>query len=437
VWVAAQAPAEVLIMIIQQDHQSSFVARLNDRSTRVDALRELLGMDVILLPVQHGKKAPMAKGWQLTNIQAMADAKHLKQLERSNIGVLNGSPSCGLCSIDLDDGVSFELFFRDNPQLEGTLVTTGARGANVWVRIKGEFPRTFRLKNHAGESCGEWRSDGGQTVIFGRHPTGCDYRFLTLALPIEISFDEIILPAGTKIPHDRSPCYVEDVEDTVERSSTSTTSLHNKEPQSPVELRCQQGKFNSELAAIHEDLPPLFDKLVLAAYRNIKAGERNQALVELVTRLFEQIDVELVVRFAMGLYVYYGYRFKDDGGRHEYEVRRHLESLQASYTDRLSSDELDYYQSLAPHKQSAFRIFRSLALDVEKTPEGQFFMSCHQLAIRLGLSADMQGKRALDEFTDHGVISLLVKGTRRTAGKQGTASSWEWKAAKSAGRSAF
>jgi ATP-dependent Clp protease ATP-binding subunit ClpA len=37
-----------------------------------------------------------------------------------------------------------------------------------------------------------WRADGNQTVIFGRHPTGCDYRN-NGKRPLEIEFDEKIV----------------------------------------------------------------------------------------------------------------------------------------------------------------------------------------------------------------------------------------------------
>ncbi|MEY4438452.1 MAG: hypothetical protein RL249_864, partial [Actinomycetota bacterium] len=41
---------------------------------------------------------------------------------------------------------------------------------------------------------GEWRATGGQTVIFGTHPSGCRYRRLVKAVPVQITFAEINWP---------------------------------------------------------------------------------------------------------------------------------------------------------------------------------------------------------------------------------------------------
>ena len=69
----------------------------------VNRLRLLLGEDVVLLPIKRGKKGPTNKGWQKTTIKAMADPGYLNRLRIGNIGVLLGTPSSGLCSIDIDD----------------------------------------------------------------------------------------------------------------------------------------------------------------------------------------------------------------------------------------------------------------------------------------------------------------------------------------------
>ena len=71
-------------------------------STRITELLELLGDDVVLIPVLPDTKKPAVKNWQRLDTTSMMDAKHLRSLERGNIGVLLGRASGNLVSIDLD-----------------------------------------------------------------------------------------------------------------------------------------------------------------------------------------------------------------------------------------------------------------------------------------------------------------------------------------------
>jgi hypothetical protein len=158
-------------------------SRFSHQTTVVSAIRELIGHDAVLLPIPRGQKAPKIVGWQQRTIKDMGKEDYLSRLAKGNIGVLLGSPSSGLCSIDIDDDCSLPEFLDLNPVLKNTLQTRGARGANLWVKIKGDFPKLSPLVfndrcSDDGDALkwGEWRADGGQTVIHGKHPSGCDYR---------------------------------------------------------------------------------------------------------------------------------------------------------------------------------------------------------------------------------------------------------------------
>ena len=183
-------------------------------------ITELLGADTVLLPIPHKKKCPCFKGWQqLTPDQTQADGfkitysrkdisgnttsqdiPYKQALQQGNIGVLLGKPSNGVCSIDIDDDRGVEPFIRLNPNLQATLRSKGRRGCNLWVRIRGEVPKTHKLKTGGGQDFGEWRADGGQTVISGVHPSGCDYQILNQSKPITIRFNEIKWPADLVLP---------------------------------------------------------------------------------------------------------------------------------------------------------------------------------------------------------------------------------------------
>jgi hypothetical protein len=170
----------------------------NQHFQSVDAILTLLGRNVVLLPVRHGTKKPIQKNWQKTKLALMSDAQYLQQLERSNVGVLLGEPSAGLCTIDIDDDSLLEPFFESNPRLRATLCTRGKRGCNVWVRIIGNYPRTKKLTTDQKRALGEFRSTGSQTVISGTHPDGCEYSIVHRAPPLEIQYTEIRWPESIR-----------------------------------------------------------------------------------------------------------------------------------------------------------------------------------------------------------------------------------------------
>ena len=162
---------------------------------RVMKLMEFLGQDCVLLPIPNGEKRPMDAGWQKTTALAARKPEYIRRLEAGNIGVLLGRAGGGLCSIDIDSDESAEEFVKLNPRLEKTLQTRGARGRNFWVRIDGDFPSLAKMTDW-----GEWRSDGGQTVIYGKHPSGGNYTWVVPEKPITIKFDDIVWPSHLELP---------------------------------------------------------------------------------------------------------------------------------------------------------------------------------------------------------------------------------------------
>lgn len=223
----------------------------------------LIGGRPILLPIPKGEKGPAFAKWQqvtwdqtqgsakLTEMRdATAEEKrenpkrtrialpprpyHELLRERAdtggNIGVLLGEPSqledtggvFHLCSIDIDDTAAVDKFIAENPKLAFTLQTAGARGRNLWLWIEGPYPKLAKglcwlaLEDHESKvqkgkwikkgepdpdhPFGEWRATGGQTVFFGKHPSGCDYRWLVKNQPVRVKFAEINWPSGVHLP---------------------------------------------------------------------------------------------------------------------------------------------------------------------------------------------------------------------------------------------
>lgn len=188
---------------------------------RVEHLRWLLGNDVLLLAWPRGTKGTKKKWGHLT-VAEMADPQHLAALEAGNIGVALGKVSGALCSIDLDTDETLAAFLKVNPSLADSLRTRGARGGNVWVRCKGSYPGTFKIKTDDGEEVGEWRADGVQTIISGTHPTGCDYAFTVAAPPARMEFECIVWPKGLRPPKARPDEAAEMADLPIVHSNTAT-----------------------------------------------------------------------------------------------------------------------------------------------------------------------------------------------------------------------
>jgi len=173
----------------------------SDSTNAVRRVRELVGDKAVLLPVEKGQKRPAISDWQKVTIDRMSDPVYLAQLETGNIGVLLGSASDDLCAIDVDDDAAVEPFLALNPLLRTTLRSRGARGAQFWIKVTDAYPKLTKLKIKAGADWGEWRADGGQSVIHGTHPdTQKPYTIEHEAKPIEIAFTDIQWPADLKLP---------------------------------------------------------------------------------------------------------------------------------------------------------------------------------------------------------------------------------------------
>ena len=167
---------------------------------QVTKIRALLGNDVVLLPINKGEKIPSLPKWQNVTMENMNEAEYLGLLKRRNIGVLLGKASGGLCAIDIDDDALVEPFLALNPGLRDTLRSKGARGQQIWLRITGDYPKLAKITAENDQPWGEWRADGGQSVIHGRHPSGVDYQIVNEAAPVEIAFDAITWPVGLILP---------------------------------------------------------------------------------------------------------------------------------------------------------------------------------------------------------------------------------------------
>ena len=181
-------------------------------SDLISELRKLVGDDAVLLPIPRGRKGPKANGWQQFTTERMKQPEYRAELNHGgNIGVLLGN---GLITIDLDHDKAVEPFLNLNPKLRETLTTRRARGCNLWVRIKGDYPKSCKLKTKLGEDFGEWRADGNQTVIHGEaidkkkgETNPIAYKIENRTPPIELVFDAIHWPDELVLPWRAEPIF--------------------------------------------------------------------------------------------------------------------------------------------------------------------------------------------------------------------------------------
>lgn len=191
----------------------------------IQKLYNLLGSDAVLIEVRKGEKAPVAAGWQKLRLADTQGDDYQAALARGNVGVVLGDASKGLCAIDIDDDQDMEPFFQLNPGLRDTLISRGARGVQVWVRClpdrkfaqldMPDYPEVKALKFRPGirdkvsatdpddripGAYGEWRGNGGQSVIYGQHPSGADYTLVNETKVKEIRFRDIRWPAELDLP---------------------------------------------------------------------------------------------------------------------------------------------------------------------------------------------------------------------------------------------
>ncbi len=163
--------------------------------SRVAVLERLTGPDTYWVPQRPGTKvAACTYVWR--PLEDTRSAAYRALLEECNLAVYLGAASAGLCAIDFDDEADVAAWDAVNPKLAGTLRSMGARGCQVWVRIRGKIPESISPGHF------EWRADKRLSTLSGLHPSGVEYRLLVTAVPVEVEFREINWPEGWMVPGD-------------------------------------------------------------------------------------------------------------------------------------------------------------------------------------------------------------------------------------------
>lgn len=424
-----------------------------------EKLSETLNATVI--PVGRNKK-PGISGWQHLNQVECLRAANLERFgpEFPSIGIVLGKPSNNLCSIDLDSDELLAEFLACNPKLRGSLISWGNRGGNVWVRIIGPYPKLARIRRGT-EACGEWRADGGYTIIWGEHPSGKPYR-CSGGMPVEIPFHEIHWPEGFDFkgrpkPQPMNPAPHENqilLEPNSPPSNSSTTTaplqdcatapLHDTQAQpvgsrildeegghvprvTPEQIQRHQEATEAATTQLAREDPRLA-KLYPQFMERYEARprERNAVIVEAVPFLYRAVAEESILPLLLHFYRCHAPLYSASEAEHEREVRAMISGVRTSYLESLSPGERNLYETLNPRIQAIYRICRDLAEPTKPPVEpGTFFMSGDQLELRLGV-ASKQAHRDLLQLCKKGIMEIAKQGTRRSPGHRGLATTYRW-----------
>lgn len=454
------------------------------------AQRLAIELDAVIFPVRRNKR-PLLHGWQKLTRERTDNPVFLQNFSDRcpSLGVLLGAESNHLCSVDLDSDEWLERFLGANPNLRASLVSRGARGGNVWVRLRDAYPGVSKLYC-AGKSIGEWRATGGFTIIAGIHPSGCEYR-RSGGPPVELAFGDLHWPAGVVFRHsgrkraahlathlasdlagDLAPSgrgRRSQSGETTPLSSHSSDSLpdctsaplpvctsaplHNSmndvskregdrstsptsapaPPSAPPRLSAaqvlaHQQTENAARAHLERESPGLarLYAQMLDHHYEARPHERNAVIVEAVPFLYRAVAEKLVVPLVCHFYERHAPLYRDSAAQHRQEAEAMLAGVRETYLASLPADEAALYRSLPEDQRDTYRICRDLAAQPE-SPYGPatFFLSADHLALRLGVLS-MEAYRLLVKMGGLGVLEQAVPGTKRAAGQRGLATTYRW-----------
>jgi hypothetical protein len=372
-----------------------------------EAILELLRTEAVLLPIRKGTKAPTSKGWSTLAFGETQTPRYQASLERAGaIGVLLGSRSGNLCSIDFDDNEALAEFLSLNPSLAHSLRTTGRRGANIWLKLRDPYPSTFNFQ-HNGSPAGEWRADRSQTVITGRHPEGGAYQVTVNAPPMLVTFKEINWGElqGMK------KCHIDGING-LDNKETQILKITQKKGVGGRARSLVERIKGAERALTELKGQPRLAKLYrtfIARKFAAQQGERNSQLVAMTTFLFRATSEETTAALVLFFYDLNQDVFSDSREMHENEMRSHLDATRRTWLESLGKEERRHYMVLVEisrNHAAAFRVCRELAGE-----DGTFFLSCAELGKRIDLDGK-QAQRLLGQLVGLEIIKVMKKGTQ-------------------------
>lgn len=164
-----------------------------------DALR-LTAEGFRVIDVPFGRKIPNRAGWQKQRWTA-DDLPQYFNGQPANIGVLCGEPSGGITDVDLDSPEAIDAGHALLPRTSRMSGRTSRPRSHYWYATdnppnKAQTPFRDPARVARGDSDEtamllEWRSTRGQTIVYGQHPSGEEYRWDERGAPAKVTAAEL------------------------------------------------------------------------------------------------------------------------------------------------------------------------------------------------------------------------------------------------------
>ncbi len=182
----------------------------------------------------------------------------------------------------------------------------------------------------------------------------------------------------------------------------------------------------TELRRRFSDLADLYEKFIEPRFR-AAAGHRNGFIVEATPFLYRVVCPTLTIGLLEFFYEMHRHLFKDPPEQHRRESIAMLESVAATYRQRLGDTERAAYGMLTDTERDVFRILRDLAFLPEPRREPlSFFMSCKELADRMQMDRKSASRMLMRFEADYGVIRTVTKGKPWQLGERPQATVYKW-----------
>jgi len=174
-------------------------------NTALSIAQRLQTEGAAVIDVPYGSKNPNRKGWQRERLSARDITERFSGADK-NVGILCGGPSNGLTDVDLDceEAVAVAGLLPPTDRIGGR---TSRPHSHQWLIVDDppnkaatQFKdpvRVARGESNERAMIVEWRSTGGQTIVYGRHPDGDAYLWHKDGPPARVTALEL----GRRIRH--------------------------------------------------------------------------------------------------------------------------------------------------------------------------------------------------------------------------------------------
>jgi hypothetical protein len=431
----------------------------NENKNKIEELTKIFGRHTVFLPLVPGEKFPVKnlKGWQKTDLARTQKPKYQEALSKSDIGILCGSASSNLISIDCDTDEFAKDLIDLNPAFSDCTRSRGNRGQNIWIRIEGDLPKSSKLTQD-GNQIGEIRCDANLTKIWGKHPEGQNYEIERGLGPIEMSFGEIIWPdyvnLGQKpkkiVSPPSSPTSTKTLKnlntknlityDTERLYNYDTITLYNNtshsdpNPEDRIKLmrlrklsleKLQKWK-DKQRKLKRKDIIWLYEEFI-EKYFAATPNQRNEVIVKSSVRIHRAMTRDLALELLMTFYDVNQHYFRDNRMKHQIEANSMLNSLEDSFRSLLNDTEKTFYLELDAELQGLFRVMWDLARSsTSEFPPGHFFLSDSHIKRRIGLKFPTQASRLRSELEEWDIIECVERGKTWSKGEKSKASKYIW-----------